>query len=306
MKRESRIFLNSQGFLNWLLASRVKTLSATIAPISVSGAWAFYKDVFHLMAFATCVFCSFCIQIATNFINDAADFQRGADTSKRLGPPRAAQLGLISPRQLYQAGGGLLFIAFCSGLYLVYRGGFPILIVGLFSLLFAVLYTKGSYALAYNGLGDLFAFIFFGIFSVCGTFYVQSYFLSLDVLILSVVMGLLVVSLIAVNNTRDIPTDKEANKKTLSVCMGERASKLYYSLVLVLPYVFYLFFIFRLDFHFFLLAPFICLIFSIKNICSFYKAKSAGEYNVSLEKTSLHLLAFSFLVVISLIFARLV
>jgi 1,4-dihydroxy-2-naphthoate octaprenyltransferase len=176
------------------------------------------------------------IQIGANFANDVFDFKKGADTTARLGPVRVTQAGLLSPGQV-MAGMWLTFgLAALIGLYLVVVGGWPIVVIGLLSIASGIAYTGGPYPLGYNGLGDLFVFIFFGLVAVCGTYYVQAGTVSPAAIWAAVPVGLLATDILVVNNLRDIETDRAAGKKTLAVRLGRTGTQLEYILLLGLSY----------------------------------------------------------------------
>jgi 1,4-dihydroxy-2-naphthoate octaprenyltransferase len=176
------------------------------------------------------------IQIGTNFANDAFDFERGADTEERSGPLRAAQAGLLSPVALRGGAFAAFAAAALIGLYLVACGGWPIAVIGLLGLLAGYAYTGGPAPLGYRGLGDPLVFLFFGVFAVWGTHRVQTLGPSDLALAASVPIGLLATALIAVNNLRDIDTDRSANKRTLAVRLGTVAARRYYALLLAGSY----------------------------------------------------------------------
>jgi 1,4-dihydroxy-2-naphthoate octaprenyltransferase len=176
------------------------------------------------------------IQIGTNYVNDAFDFEQGADTEERTGPLRAAQAGLLSPSAL-RAGALTTFAAAALiGIYLIARGGWPIAAIGLLGLAAGYAYTGGPAPLGYRGLGDPLVFLFFGVFAVWGTHRVQALGASDLALVVSVPIGLLATALIAVNNLRDIDTDRAAGKRTLAVRLGPRGARFYYALLLAGSY----------------------------------------------------------------------
>jgi 1,4-dihydroxy-2-naphthoate octaprenyltransferase len=176
------------------------------------------------------------IQVGTNFANDAFDFERGADTGERAGPLRAAQAGLLAPAALRAATFATFAAAALIGVYLIARGGWPIAVLGLLALLAGYAYTGGPVPLGYRGLGDPLVFLFFGVFAVWGTHRVQTLGPSDLALAASVPIGLLATALIAVNNLRDIDTDRRADKRTLAVRLGPRAARGYYALLLAGSY----------------------------------------------------------------------
>jgi 1,4-dihydroxy-2-naphthoate octaprenyltransferase len=217
----------------WLEATRPKTLPAAFAPVLLGTAMAYQAGAMHLLPALICLGFALLVQIGTNFANDYLDGVRGTDTEARLGPQRAVASGLVPPATMRRAAIGTLAVAFCLGLGLIVFGGWWLLAVGLASVACAWLYTGGPYPLAYNGLGDAFVILFFGLIAVGCTFYVQAVFLSLDVLMLGAACGLTVNNLLVVNNYRDIDEDRRAGKRTLVVLLGRRWALAQYALSLL-------------------------------------------------------------------------
>lgn len=224
-------------FQLWLSASRPKTLAAALVPVITGASIAWHDGLFRADTTIVALFCAVAIQIGTNFANDYFDFVKGADTHERLGFERATASGLISPEGMRNATAATMLIAFLAGLYLVWVGGWVILAIGLLSLLFGVLYTGGPFPLGYNGLGDVFVFIFFGIVAVTGTYYVNALEWSVISLWASIPVGALSVNILVVNNLRDVEQDRLANKRTLGVLLGETALKVEYTAMLALSYL---------------------------------------------------------------------
>ncbi len=204
----------------WTLAARPKTLWAAFAPVLMGTAMAFEAGGFHALSALAALVGALLIQIGTNFSNDYADFLKGADTEARKGPLRATQAGLVSPRSMKRAAILVFSLAVVAGLYLIWRGGWPILIIGLLSIFSGVIYTAGRHSLAYLGLGDLFVLVFFGPVAVGGTYYVQALDISWPVILSGVGAGMLSVAILLANNIRDIDEDRLAGKKTLVVRFG--------------------------------------------------------------------------------------
>jgi 1,4-dihydroxy-2-naphthoate octaprenyltransferase len=216
----------------WLLATRPKTLAAGLVPVIVGTALAGGAVRIDWLAAAACLAGALLIQVGCNFANDAFDALKGADTPDRVGPQRAVASGLITARAMLIATALALALAFLVGLFLATKGGWVILVLGVVSLGCAVAYTGGPFPLAYLGLGDAFVFLFFGLFAVLGSWWVQvaphgaSGIETTGVLVAEAV-GLQATGIIAVNNLRDIATDTVAGKRTLAVRLGDRASRVY-------------------------------------------------------------------------------
>lgn len=223
----------------WLLAARPKTLSAAVAPVIVGTALA-ARDRHGEVAWLYAVLAllgGLLIQIATNFINDAIDFKRGADTHERLGPLRVTQAGLLDAEVVMRGAYVCLFLAALCGIPMVFRAGWPLLVVGLLSIAMAYLYTGGPYPLAYHGLGELFVMLFFGIAAVGGTYFVLTLEYEIDALFGGMAVGSLAVAILAINNLRDIEGDRAAGKRTMAVRIGDRAARAEVALFALLPFV---------------------------------------------------------------------
>jgi 1,4-dihydroxy-2-naphthoate octaprenyltransferase len=216
----------------WMMAARPKTLPAGIAPVLVGTALAGYLHVFHPLRFVAALLGSVLIQVGTNLSNDYSDARRGADTEDRLGPVRVTAGGLVPPKQVLIATYVTFGLAVLCGAYLVAVAGWQLLLIGVASILAGVLYTGGPRPYGYEGLGELFVFLFFGVAAVAGSYFVQMRDFSWESLALSVPVGLIASALLVVNNTRDIETDRRANKRTLAVRLGrERTRQLYATMV---------------------------------------------------------------------------
>lgn len=210
----------------WLVAARPKTLSAAVVPVLVGSALAAHEPAaITWWVFVCALFGAVLIQIATNFINDALDFKKGTDTGERLGPLRVTAAGLLNADAVMQGAWICLILAALCGIPLLYRGGWPILLVGLASIIAAYAYTGGPYPLAYHGLGELFVILFFGLVAVGGTFYAHSLQLTPSVLLAGLATGSLAAVLIVINNLRDIEGDRRSNKRTLAARFGERFAR---------------------------------------------------------------------------------
>ena len=230
----------------WILASRPKTLFAALAPIIVGLSISFNifdKQIDWIVALMT-ISAALLIQIGSNYANDAYDYLKGSDNQKtRKGPARMAQEGILSPDDILSMMYFIFLISVLIGFYLALVGGWPIVIIGLSSIIFAIIYTGGPFPLGYNGLGDISVFIFFGIIATTGTIYLQSEALSstngifyyMDyILLAAIAIGCLNTSILVVNNLRDYESDKLSNKKTLVVIFGQRFGCFQYSILLLI------------------------------------------------------------------------
>jgi 1,4-dihydroxy-2-naphthoate octaprenyltransferase len=217
----------------WVMAARLRTLPAAVAPVLVGTALAGTEDRFRVGAFIAALLGAIFIQVGTNLSNDYSDARRGADTEDRLGPVRVTAGGLVPPRQVLMATYITFGLAVLCGAYLVYVAGPLLLAIGAASILAGVLYTGGPRPYGYEGLGEVFVFLFFGIVAVAGSYFVQQERLEWEAFALAVPVGLLAASILVVNNVRDIDTDRRAGKRTLAVRLGRPRTRTLYSVMLL-------------------------------------------------------------------------
>jgi 1,4-dihydroxy-2-naphthoate octaprenyltransferase len=222
----------------WVLASRPKTLAAAVTPVLIGGALAYGGPLpLHWPSLVCALLSAVCIQIGTNYINDALDFKKGADTHARLGPLRVTQAGLLSAEAVMRGAYVAFIFAAAFGAPLIVRGGWPILVVGIASIAAAYAYTGGPYPLAYHGLGELFVMAFFGVVAVCGTFYLQRLMLAPEAWIGGVAAGSLAVVILAINNLRDLENDRASNKRTLAARFGAGFARAEIVVFAIVPFV---------------------------------------------------------------------
>jgi 1,4-dihydroxy-2-naphthoate octaprenyltransferase len=227
----------TDGMRIWLMAARARTLPAAIAPVLVGTALAGYAHVFHPLRFIAALIGAVFIQIGTNLSNDYSDARRGADSEDRLGPVRVTAGGLVPPRQVLVATYLTFGVAVVAGIYLVTVAGWQLLLVGAASILAGVLYTGGPKPYGYEGLGELFVFLFFGIVAVAGSYFVQTKHLTWEAFALAVPVGLIAAAILVVNNFRDIDTDRRAGKRTLAVRLGRERTRNLYAVIIYGAYV---------------------------------------------------------------------
>ncbi len=227
---------------NWILAARPKTLFASIGPvlIGLALAWDQTSSLNPTTALLT-LLCAILLQVGTNLVNDYYDHVNGVDDENRLGPKRVTAEGLIAPVRVKWAFISVFTLSFIIGVYLMVQGGIPIIIIGLTSILFAWAYTGGPLPLAYFGLGELLALIYFGPVAVWGTWYIQTKDPSTLAAVMGLGPGLFSAALMAVNNLRDRQNDKEKGKVTLAVLFGEAGARslplLFVFLGVLLPFM---------------------------------------------------------------------
>ncbi len=212
----------------WVLAARPKTLAASLAPVLVGTALALEAGRFHALTAGLTFLSAGLIQIGVNYHNDYTDYLKGADTEERVGPLRVTQAGLVTPDTMRRATVAVFVGAVAAGGYLIFRGGWPILMIGVASIATAVWYTAGPYSLAALGLADLAVFLFFGPVAVGGTYYVQALSCPPEVLVAGVGPGLFSVAILLVNNVRDVVHDRAAGKRTLVVRLGREVGVFLY------------------------------------------------------------------------------
>jgi 1,4-dihydroxy-2-naphthoate octaprenyltransferase len=219
--------------LVWIEAARPRTLPAALAPVVVGTALAAHDGAFHAAAALLALVGAVAIQVGTNYANDLSDHLRGADTPERLGPRRATQAGLVSPRTMALAAASAFLLALAVGVALVARAGWPVVLIGTSAILFGWLYTGGPRPLGYVGLGEALVLLYFGPVAVAGTHFVQSLVFSPTAAVAGLGPGLLSTALLVVNNLRDAGGDARAGKRTLAVRFGARFAKAEFAACLV-------------------------------------------------------------------------
>ena len=217
----------------WILGARPKTLPAAIVPVLL-GTAASFEEKFSLFPAILCLIVALALQIGVNYANDYSDGVRGNDGLARTGPTRLVGGGLAPASHVLKAALTMFVIAALSGVYLSMITTLWLIPVGLICILGAWFYTGGSKPYGYRGLGEVSVFIFFGIIATNGSFFVQLERLAIEPFLLSCVTGLLSCALLTVNNLRDYENDKKVEKRTLSVLMGERASRKLFGVMVIL------------------------------------------------------------------------
>ena len=283
------------------MAARLKTLSAAISPVILGCALAFHDGSFYFLICAMTLLAAVLIQIGANFANDVFDFQKGSDREGRLGPIRLTQSGFISPEQMKKAMWLTFALAICVGFYLALIGGWPIVIIGLASIVAGIAYTGGPYPLGYHGFGDVFVFIFFGLIAVPGTYYLQTNTVSNLSISMGVIMGMLSTAMLVVNNLRDADMDKLSGKKTLTVRFGKKFSKIQYSILMLIPFLLPLYIWWNVENE----LPVLITIFTLP--ISFYLinqifSRTDTALNLVLERTARFLFIFTVLLSTGLVF----
>jgi 1,4-dihydroxy-2-naphthoate polyprenyltransferase len=235
--RRRSVAPSPSGVRIWLMAARVRTLPASIAPVLVGTALAGWAGTFHPLRFVAALIGAMFIQVGTNLSNDYSDARRGADTEDRLGPVRVTAGGLVPPGRVLVATYLSFGIAVLAGAYLIVVAGWQLLVVGAASILAGVLYTGGPRPYGYEGLGELFVFLFFGIVAVAGSYFVQVKHLDWEAFALAVPVGLVAAGILVVNNFRDLDTDRRAGKRTLAVRLGRQRTRVMFATIIYLAYL---------------------------------------------------------------------
>lgn len=208
----------------WIMAARPRTLPAGIAPV-ILGAAAAHDAGMRLWVSLFALVCCMLLQIGTNLANDYFDAVHGIDGQGRLGPRRVTQSGLLPAQSVRRAFTGCFAAAAVFGLPLVVEGGAPVFVIGVLSILFAYLYTGGPFPLAYFAMGEVLAFVFYGLVATGGVYYLNTGAISAGALVAGAGTGFIAAFLMGVNNLRDIHTDRAAGKTTVAVLLGERGAR---------------------------------------------------------------------------------
>lgn len=278
-EQDTAAFATPNRIKPWLMALRPKTLTAAVVPIVVTTALVHgeHRDVlWWISSFA--LLSAIFIQIGTNLANDAIDFSKGADTDTRIGPQRVTQSGLLSSNQVMAGAIACFAVAFCLGIPLVYQGGWPIVTIGMVSLMLGYAYTGGPWPLAYLGLGDLFVILFFGLVAVGGTYLLQTSTITFDASVAGLQVGCLATVMIAVNNLRDAPEDRQVGKRTLAVRFGLRFSRIEIAVMALLPFLLQIYWLSR-GFIWASILPFVTLPLAFKLIGGVFTNDSSPIYN---------------------------
>ena len=277
------------------MAARPKTLWAAIAPVIIGTAMAYADGGWHWPSALAALSGAVLIQIGTNFANDYSDFKKGTDAGERLGPVRVTQAGLVKPSTMKRTTAIVFSLAIIAGAYLVWRGGWPIAVIGGLSILFGLLYTAGPYPLGYNGLGEIFVLVFFGPVAVGGTYYVQTLSINTTVLLAGLSPGLFSVAILTVNNLRDINGDARAGKRTLAVRFGPRFARYEYIACVVVASLLPLLLFINSGGHVYSLAVLVVIPVAIPTFIKVLTKSDGPALNDALAATGRLLLVFAVL-----------
>ncbi len=291
---------NPSKIESWVLASRPRTLLAAVVPVMVGSALAISQNKFTLILSLIALLCSVLIQVGTNFTNDLYDYLKGTDKEDRIGPRRVLVSGLISTSEMKLGIITVFGLAFLLGLFLVYAAGIVILIIGVISILAGLAYTAGPYPLAYNGLGDVFVFAFFGIVGTTGTYYLHLHEFSLLSFLIAVPVGALITNILVVNNYRDIEEDREADKYTLAVKLGKKFTRFQFVNSIAISYLILFIIYFKYDFTYWIFLPLISLPIAVILIKTLQTLEGEG-LNKTLELSAKYAALFGLLFSLGLI-----
>ena len=275
------------------MAARPRTLPVSVAPVVVGTAVAWAEGAARLGPALAALVGALLLQLASNFANDLFDHAKGADTAERIGPPRVMQQGLMSAGELWAGIVVVLLLAAGVGLYLASVAGWPVIAIGVASIVAALAYTGGPYPLGYHGLGEVAVFVFFGLVAVTGTHYVQSGVFSWAAFVASWPVGLLATAILVVNNVRDVDTDRSAGKRTLAVRMGREGGRNEYATLVTGAYALLLVPWLALDASPWVLLPVVTLPLALRRIRTVQTEVDGPSLNEALAGTAQLTLLFS-------------
>jgi 1,4-dihydroxy-2-naphthoate polyprenyltransferase len=288
---------------HWIQAARLRTLPLSVSGIILGSFYALSQSLFEYTIFIFALFTTLGLQILSNFANDYGDGVKGTDNEDRIGPKRAIQSGTISPQDMKKGIILTALLTLVSAMLLIYLAfkntniGYSLffLVLGILAIIAAIKYTVGNSAYGYKGFGDVFVFIFFGLVSTSGVYFLYSKQLSFDLLLPATSIGFLSVAVLNLNNMRDEASDKKAGKNTIVVKMGSAKAKVYHYFLIVLAMILVITFAilnhFQIIQYLFLLA-FIPL---VKHLVTVYKNQEPKLLDSELKKVALSTFALAVL-----------
>ena len=292
---------------NWIQAARLRTLPLSLSGIIVGSAYAYHQGFYDYRILGLALLTTLGLQILSNYANDFGDGVKGTDVN-RIGEKRMVAAGVISASQMKKAVIITAIITLALALALIYvafgKENFALslifILLGIGSIGAAIKYTVGSNAYGYNGLGDLFVFVFFGLVSVIGSNFLYTHFLDWKLVLPASAIGLLSVAVLNLNNMRDIENDRAAGKRTLVVKMGLENAKIYHNFLIITPFI--LFFVFSILNGHRLILNYLVLIFLLTHLKTVKKATSYEEFDPELKKVALSTFILSLIFLISTIY----
>lgn len=294
---------------HWIKAARLRTLPLSVSGIILGSAYAQYTGYFRWEIFVLAILTTLGFQILSNFANDYGDGVKGTDNETRIGPERAIQSGAISVKQMKNGIILTSILTFLIAVLLIYvsfgKDNFfysvLFLVLGIASIVAALKYTMGSSAYGYRGLGDIFVFLFFGLLSVLGCYFLYSKMFDWTLVLPACAVGLLSTGVLNLNNMRDEISDRASNKNTLVVKIGGKKAKIYHFVIVILALVFLVIFSFLKDFkaiQYLFLLGFIPVLLHLKRI---YNYQNPKEYDPELKVLALSTFLISVLLSVGLI-----
>jgi 1,4-dihydroxy-2-naphthoate octaprenyltransferase len=287
----------------WLGAARLRTLPLSLSGIVLASFLAVAEDKFNVWIFVFAILTTVGFQVISNFANDYGDGVKGTDNEDRIGPERAIQSGDITPLQMKKAIVITSILTLIVALVLIYISfgkenfGYSLLffVLGIASIAAAIKYTVGKNAYGYYGMGDIFVFLFFGLLSVCGTYFLYSKSLDPTVFLPAFSIGFLSTGVLNLNNMRDAASDIRAGKNTLVVKIGDSAARKYHYFLLIgafLSALIYVGFHYHSVFQFLFVPAFIPIFLHLRTV---YKNKLPEELDPELKKLALSTFLFALL-----------
>lgn len=287
----------------WIQAARLRTLPLSVSGIIVGSFYAMHQGVFDGLIFSLAILTTLGLQILSNFANDYGDGVKGTDNDTRIGPERAIQSGAISPKQMRNGVVLTSILTFLVAVLLIYisfgKDNFfytlLFLVLGIASIVAALKYTIGNSAYGYRGLGDVFVFVFFGLLSVLGSYFLYAKEFDWLLVLPACAVGLLSTGVLNLNNMRDEISDRTSNKNTLVVKIGGKKAKCYHFTILILAMLSLLFFAFLKDFkavQYLFLIGFMPLLLHLKRISTYQNPK---QYDPELKMVALSTFLISIL-----------
>lgn len=293
---------------HWIQAARLRTLPLSVSGIIVGSFYAMHQGLFDWRIFSLAIVTTLGLQILSNFANDYGDGVKGTDNETRIGPERAIQSGVISIKQMKN---GIILtsvLTFLVAVLLIYisfgKENFLytllFLVLGITSIAAALKYTIGNSAYGYRGLGDVFVFLFFGLLSVLGSYFLYAKQLDWVLMLPACAVGLLSAGVLNLNNMRDELSDRASNKNTLVVKIGGKKAKAYHFVIVILAMLALLIFAFLKDFRpvqYLFLIGFITVLLHLKRISTYQNPK---QYDPELKVLALSTFLISVLLSIVL------
>ncbi|MEM0541054.1 1,4-dihydroxy-2-naphthoate octaprenyltransferase [Flavobacterium sp. j3] len=295
---------------HWVEAARVRTLPLSVSGIIVGSFYAMSQGMFNWNIVAFALLTTLGLQILSNFANDYGDGVKGTDNDDRVGPKRAIQSGVISPAEMKRAIVITSLITFLFAVLLIYfafKGKYLVfslifLVLGILAIASAIRYTVGKGAYGYRGYGDVFVFIFFGMVSTFGVYFMFSKTLDWLLLLPAISIGFLSVGVLNLNNMRDEESDRKAGKNTIVVKNGGTWAKKYHFFLVISAMILVLIFAVLNDFHFDQYIFVVAYFPMISHLITVYKNKTPRLLDPELKKLAISTFILSILLALSLIF----